>query len=222
MEKSVKRRYISTVKINIKRAKRRNDQLLDLSTQRLWTIPKSVFTLSNIKYLSFHNNCIQILPDCISMLTNLEKLYLSYNKLCLLPNGVSNLIHLNHLYVNVNNLKCVPIWISNLTGLTELSLSDNYLESIPDEISKLTKLNLLHLANKNSPDDDLEDTNETFKNVILRNKPKKSRARSAILCLMWCKKNNTCNYLRIIDRNVIRKIAEYVWESRYESCWELK
>ena len=45
---------------------------------------------------------------------------------------------------------------------------------------------------------------------------KRIAAQRAMFCFIWCQKEQ--NFAQI-DRNIVRIIAEYIWESRREDCW---
>jgi len=45
---------------------------------------------------------------------------------------------------------------------------------------------------------------------------KMQRTKNAIFYFILCKH---CENLRLVDKNIIRKIAHYIWQSHEENCW---
>ena len=101
------------------------------------TIPKSVYSLTNLKKLtvSEHNN-----PNVnlIGNLKNLEYVDLSYTELNEIPSGVFSLNNLKYLNVRGNNLKEIPNEISNLKKLETLNIIFNDdITSVPYSVCNL-------------------------------------------------------------------------------------
>jgi GTPase SAR1 family protein len=118
---------------------------LNLTDNRLSTLPESISTLTNLNVLNLNNNRLSTLPESISTLTNLNVLDLENNQLTTLPESISTLTNLNTLNLSYNQLTTLPESISTLTNLKELNLTDNRLSTLPSSISTLTNLNKLYL-----------------------------------------------------------------------------
>lgn len=97
---------------------------LDLSSQGLRNISRSLFDLTFIKLLNLANNEIDVIPKEICMLRNLEVLNLGRNK-----------------------IRSIPPELGRITNLKELNLRDNLISNVPMEIGALYNLETLDLSN---------------------------------------------------------------------------
>src|SRR5581483_166722 len=70
---------------------------LNLSKQKLQTIPDGVFKLKSLQVLNLSHNQIKTLPKEIGRLQNLQVLDLSRNKLTKLPDSIGYLSNLREL-----------------------------------------------------------------------------------------------------------------------------
>jgi internalin A len=120
---------------------------LDLSNQRLDSIPAEIGKLINLKTFYLSSNQLTSLPPEIGKLSSLNTLYLKSNRLTSLPAEIAQLTNLNTLYLSNNQLPNLPPGIGQLTNLSALYLSNNRLTSLPPEIGKLNSLNTLYLFN---------------------------------------------------------------------------
>lgn len=141
---------------------------LNLSFNRLTTVPNSISELKGLARLNLMNNRLRELPGCVAKLSNLVSLDVSLNQLATTPDWLSRLSKLNsldlsfneitaltesikeleleNLDVGSNNLGGVPEVIRCLKTLTQLGLGDSDLEAIPEWISELSNLRSLYLA----------------------------------------------------------------------------
>ncbi|MCX6232133.1 MAG: leucine-rich repeat domain-containing protein [Bacteroidetes bacterium] len=110
---------------------------LDLSKQKLQTIPKGVFTLYNLQELILAKNKLHEIPQEIGNLTNLQKLDVSRNELTELPSSIGNLTNLVELIANQNEIYKLPPEIGNLINMEYLDLWSNEIDSFPKEIANL-------------------------------------------------------------------------------------
>ncbi len=118
---------------------------LDLSYNRLETLPESVVNLTNLTRLDLSYNRLETLPESVVNLTNLTRLNLSSNQLKTLPESVGNLTNLTRLNLSSNQLETLPESVGNLTNLTGLDLSYNRLKTLPESVVNLTNLTGLYL-----------------------------------------------------------------------------
>ncbi|MCC7233276.1 MAG: leucine-rich repeat domain-containing protein [Bacteroidia bacterium] len=118
---------------------------LDLSKKKLDSIPRSIFSLIELRSLNLSRNKISELPGDIGKLIKLKNLDLSNNDLEALPDSIGNLSSLIYLRLNRNKIVRLPPSIGNLENLEVLEMWDNELSDIPDEIQKLKNLKVIEL-----------------------------------------------------------------------------
>jgi Leucine-rich repeat (LRR) protein len=110
---------------------------LDLSKQKLQTLPKALFGLYNLQELILYKNRLHEIPAEIGNLTNLQKLDVSKNELTELPPAIGNLTNLTELVANQNEIYKLPAEIGNLINLEYLDLWSNEIDVFPPEINNL-------------------------------------------------------------------------------------
>ncbi len=77
-------------------------RVLELSEQKLKTIPKEIGQLQNLQELNLWNNQLTTLPKEIEQMQNLRSLGLSNNQLTVLPKEIGQLQNLKVLFLNNN------------------------------------------------------------------------------------------------------------------------
>lgn len=97
---------------------------LDLSSQGIRSVSRSLFDLVFVRVLNLSNNEIEVVPRDISRLRSLEVLNLSKNK-----------------------IRSIPPEIGKVVSLRELNLSDNLVSNVPMEIGTLYNLETFEIAN---------------------------------------------------------------------------
>ena len=102
-------------------------QGLDLSRNRLPSLPWSIGYITNLGGLNLQQNQLTSLPTEIGQLTNLKWLWLEYNQLTYLPFSIGSLINLQALGLQYNQLTYLPNSIENLINLKFLYLHDNHI-----------------------------------------------------------------------------------------------
>ncbi len=113
---------------------------LDLSRQKLKTIPQEVFSLNHLVELNLSRNQLTEVSENIYLLNNLQRLYLNNNKLQALPQRIGTLKNLQVLNLDRNRITELPAEIGMLNNLEELSLWDNELSDLPEEIKSLSSI----------------------------------------------------------------------------------
>jgi Leucine-rich repeat (LRR) protein len=131
----------------IEQARREGARTLDLSDMKLRELPKSIASLTQLKWLFLSDNQLTELPEAIASLTQLRLLDLCANQLTQLPEALASLTYLQSLNLSRNQLTELPEAIASLTQLQRLHLYNNQLRELPEAIASLTQLQLLYLSN---------------------------------------------------------------------------
>ncbi|KAK7793298.1 hypothetical protein R5R35_007623 [Gryllus longicercus] len=120
---------------------------LDLSDNKLSTLPSDIGSFKLLKHLNINKNRLESLPVEIGNLTKLESLSVCSNKLTTLPSEISKLLNLKQVYLSDNALSEFPLVFCKIRHLDVLDVSKNKIASIPDGVEDLyvTELN----ANQN-------------------------------------------------------------------------
>ncbi|NXA07166.1 PIDD1 protein, partial [Sapayoa aenigma] len=118
---------------------------LDLSFNRLSTLPTCILHLSSLRELLVSHNSLMALPEDFGCLSKLTFFSAMKNQLKGLPQSIGELSMLQTLDLSENALELLPEEVGNLHNCTELYLSGNHLSSIPDSLANLKSLRQLHL-----------------------------------------------------------------------------
>ncbi|NEO79069.1 COR domain-containing protein [Moorena sp. SIO4G3] len=134
----------------IREARVKNLELLDLSNlldnlSDNSSVLEEVFELKQLKQLNLSGNKIKSIPESLGNLSNLTELDLGNNQLTNLPESLGNLSNLTELYLGNNQLTNLPEFLGNLSNLTELDLSWNQLTNLPESLGNLSNLTRLYL-----------------------------------------------------------------------------
>ncbi len=119
---------------------------LDLSDQRLRSVPDRVCQCEKLQILYLNNNKLSILPAEIGQLQNLSQLNLFNNQLSTLPAEIGQLQNLSQLYLSSNKFSTLPAEIGQLQNLSQLDLRSNKFSTLPAEIGQLQNLSQLYLS----------------------------------------------------------------------------
>ena len=121
-----------------------NIRSLDLSHNKLRTVPSYLGTCPVLKQLNFGANRLTNLPDNLGNIKKLESLILSDNHINLLPQSFANLANLRTLVLSGNVMTTFPLQVCGLKHLELLDLSKNKIQEIPDGVENLqvSELNL--------------------------------------------------------------------------------
>ena len=119
---------------------------LDLSDQKLKEVP-DLRRFKNLNALDLSHNRLRTLPTWIAELPHLQELRVSRNKLMEFPEGICRLSHLKRLDLSRNALTGLPKCMGGLKELTSLDLWDNDLMDFPAQIAGMKALRFLDLRN---------------------------------------------------------------------------
>lgn len=97
-------------------------------------------------HLDLSFNRLETLPACVPRLCHLGALLLSHNRLSELPEALGALSALTFLSVTHNHLRALPAALGALSALQRLDLSENRLDTLPPEVGGLSSLRELNLA----------------------------------------------------------------------------
>ncbi len=129
-------------------ALRNPDQVyrLDLSDAKLKDVP-DLRPFKNLNALDLSHNKLKTLPAWITELVHLQELRVSRNKLVDFPEGICRLIHLKRLDMSRNALTGLPKCMGALKELVSLDMWDNDLMDFPDQIEGMEALRYYDLRN---------------------------------------------------------------------------
>lgn len=99
-----------------------NLQLLDLSRNRLRTLPHQLGLLKNLKKLILNKNKLEELPAEIGQLEDLRELVISQNELVTLPREIGDLKKLRYIDMWSNNITGLPGSMAEMYALQEVDL----------------------------------------------------------------------------------------------------
>jgi Leucine-rich repeat (LRR) protein len=110
----------------------------DLSGQSLTSVPKGLFSETEIEYLDLANNKLTgSLPAEVRLLQNLKVLDLSQNDFTGVPAEIGQLVNLEVLNLSGNPISGLPAELGNLKNLKSLDLSNtNYSKQDLEGIKK--------------------------------------------------------------------------------------
>lgn len=117
---------------------------LDLSRNKIATLPDSIGWVKAVTYANFSENEIQKMPNSMSQLKNLKELYFSHNQLTeLVGTTMVMLSQLQVLDVSHNKLNSLPLTLYQCKRLTVLDLSFNNCEGFDAALGQLVELTQL-------------------------------------------------------------------------------
>ncbi|KAI6191426.1 hypothetical protein M3Y97_00226900 [Aphelenchoides bicaudatus] len=119
---------------------------LVISNNPLTQLPNEIDQLANLQHLDAGQCELRFLPNSIVHLRRLRILDLCENYLAELPDGMNGLISLETLDIRKNMLCSIPHGLLGCTALKNLDLADNSISQLPPNIGDLTRLNELSLC----------------------------------------------------------------------------
>ncbi len=95
---------------------------LDLSKNRLKSLPPDIRLLKKLKRLIVFKNLLETLPPEIGEVENLEELIINRNELISLPDEIGKLRHLRYVDMWSNNISVLPHSMYTMKALQEVDL----------------------------------------------------------------------------------------------------
>ena len=102
-------------------------------------IPEVLADFKNLKHLDFYKNNIKEIPDFVGDMDNLQQLFLSFNQIQEIPDTLRNLKRLKYFYIHHNELHFLPEWITEMDSIERFGIGYNHLLELPD-LSKMQSL----------------------------------------------------------------------------------
>lgn len=119
----------------------------NLSKQGITEFPGELGRLvKNLRNLDLSDNKLPSVPPMIGQFTMLKNLNLNQNRLCRLPDDIGNLKKLETLHVSHNRLDALPQTLNKLSSLRDVSFYGNVLTTFPVQLCGLKHLDLLDLG----------------------------------------------------------------------------
>ena len=123
-------------------------EILDLSDNRLTSLPKELVKLRKLKIIFASNNDFETLPEVLGQCQQLEMVGFKSNKINHVPAN-SLPIKLRWLILTNNLLKTLPDTLGERPRLEKLALAGNKLTELPLTMSKLNNLALIRISANN-------------------------------------------------------------------------
>jgi len=134
--------------------------------ERLQQVPAEVFTsFPNLHELDLSKNRLKTIPAEIGMLKKLKRLLLFKNQIATLPPEIGELEKLQELIINNNNLEALPDEISNLKNLRYLDMWSNNISVLPNSMFEMHTLEIVDLRVIFMTEQEQEDIRSLLPNV---------------------------------------------------------
>jgi Leucine rich repeat len=120
-------------------------EILNLSDNRLRSLPADLGRLTNLKVIFLSNNDFEEVPEVLADCPSLSMVGFKSNKIRVLDENILPL-GVRWLILTDNQLEQLPKSIGKLQKLQKLMLAGNQLRSLPDEMAACQNLELIRLA----------------------------------------------------------------------------
>lgn len=129
---------------------------LNLSKQKLTSIPNEIKQFKNLQELNIANNKITNLDSILLAFPSLQKLVASKNKIEFLSTDFCQASNLKYVDLSQNELYLLPICIGDLSKLEYLDIWNNSIERFPDSFLQLSNLRTLDIRGIVIPVDEIK------------------------------------------------------------------
>ncbi len=121
---------------------------LDVSFNLLYRLPVELpMRVPHLSHLNLSHNRLTTLPESFALLFHLKTLLIHHNQLQALPETFVHLVKLQRLDVSHNALEMLPETMGNMESLTKLNVSDNFLTVIPPSFGQSGSLRVILAVN---------------------------------------------------------------------------
>uniref|UniRef100_A0A7M5V3V4 Leucine rich repeat containing protein n=2 Tax=Clytia hemisphaerica TaxID=252671 RepID=A0A7M5V3V4_9CNID len=114
--------------------------ILDLSLNKLKTLPECLDGLQSLRCLNLSNNDFDCFPCCLLQGETADRIHIlemNFNKISYLPNNFVRLKNLHTLKIKDNHLVSIPHSFGNMKSVQRLELTNNMLQCLPWSFLKL-------------------------------------------------------------------------------------
>ena len=120
------------------------------------TIPKELWTLTNLKKIKITHAYLKEIPVAISEFKQLNELCLSNNSISTVPEELYSLKNITYINLGNNKISSLSSSIKTLENLDYLGVYSNPITKFPEEIGSLKKLNFLSCWQTKLPPNEIE------------------------------------------------------------------
>jgi len=120
-------------------------EVLDLSNNKLSTLPPEILQLKKLKVIFASNNIFETLPEVLGQCRNLEMIGFKSNQISHVPEN-SLPPKLRWLILTDNQVPTLPDTLCERTRLQKLLVAGNRLTRLPEKIDQLTNLELVRIS----------------------------------------------------------------------------
>ncbi|MEM7793459.1 MAG: leucine-rich repeat-containing protein kinase family protein [Cyanobacteria bacterium P01_C01_bin.118] len=120
-------------------------EILDLSNNRLKTLPQEFSQFKKLRVAFFNNNQFEEFPEVLATCPNLSMVGFKNNQIHTISESALS-PNIRWLILTNNQLTTLPKSIGNLTKLQKCMLAGNRLQSLPVELANCKSLELIRLA----------------------------------------------------------------------------
>jgi hypothetical protein len=123
-------------------------EILDLSNNRLTSLPKELAKLTKLKIIFASNNCFTTLPEVLGQCDNLEMVGFKSNQISYIPKN-SLPQKLRWLILTDNRIETLPDSLGERPRLQKLALAGNILTCLPSTLDQCCNLELVRISANN-------------------------------------------------------------------------
>ncbi len=123
-------------------------EILDLSGNRLQSLPQEMICLTKLRILFLSNNNFTVFPEVLKELNQLDIVGIKANKIKIIAEDAIP-VSLRWLILTDNCIEVLPASIGSCTKLQKVMLAGNQLRRLPDQLAACKKIELLRISANN-------------------------------------------------------------------------